>query len=232
MDRRTFLATGLAGVAAAGKLAATARAQQAEGAKVSGKHAFKLKYAPHFGMFQNHAGPDLTDQLKFAADQGFTALEDNGMMGRAPDEQPDTDLERWYRALLGALRDPAFRSGRWQLCERSGWPGNDRWSQLVAWCWEGAAPDATPDATTDAVHRWLAIVNLGPEPAAGHVTVPSSWGALRGETVRLVDPVHDTTFDRSGQDLLDGLYVQLDPWGSHLFSIRPATRGLDPGEEP
>jgi len=87
MDRRTFLATGLAGVAAAGKLAATARAQQAEGTKVSGKHAFKLKYAPHFGMFQNHAGPDLIDQLKFAADQGFAALEDNGMMGRAPDEQ-------------------------------------------------------------------------------------------------------------------------------------------------
>jgi hydroxypyruvate isomerase len=44
--------------------------------------AFKLKYAPHFGMFQQHAGADLVDQLKFCADEGFTAFEDNGMMGR------------------------------------------------------------------------------------------------------------------------------------------------------
>jgi hydroxypyruvate isomerase len=43
---------------------------------------FRLKYAPHFGMFKHHAGEDLVDQLKFAADQGFTAWEDNGMSGR------------------------------------------------------------------------------------------------------------------------------------------------------
>lgn len=48
---------------------------------------FKLKYAPHFGMFENHAGKDLFDQLKFCADQGFTAWEDNGMMGRDPQTQ-------------------------------------------------------------------------------------------------------------------------------------------------
>jgi len=40
---------------------------------------FKLKYAPHFGMFKESAGEDLIDQLKFAADQGFTAWEDNRM---------------------------------------------------------------------------------------------------------------------------------------------------------
>jgi hydroxypyruvate isomerase len=43
---------------------------------------FKLNYAPHFGMFENHAGKDPIDQLKFMADNGFMALEDNGMMGR------------------------------------------------------------------------------------------------------------------------------------------------------
>lgn len=43
---------------------------------------FQLKYAPHFGMFKNSAGNDLIDQLHFMADQGFTAFEDNGMMGR------------------------------------------------------------------------------------------------------------------------------------------------------
>ena len=51
------------------------------------KHTFKLKYAPHFGMFRASAGEDLIDQLKFMADSGFTALEDNGMMRRTPEVQ-------------------------------------------------------------------------------------------------------------------------------------------------
>lgn len=46
------------------------------------KHTFNHNYAPHFGMFNNLAGDDLIDQLNFMADQGFTALEDNGLMGR------------------------------------------------------------------------------------------------------------------------------------------------------
>lgn len=48
---------------------------------------FNLKYAPHFGMFRNHAGDDNVDQLKFAADEGFSAWEDNGMPGRSVEEQ-------------------------------------------------------------------------------------------------------------------------------------------------
>ncbi|GAB2779346.1 hypothetical protein GCM10027275_23610 [Rhabdobacter roseus] len=81
MDRRIFVKSslGLAGAAlAAGETAASAP---------SGKNNFKLKYAPHFGMFKNSAGDDLVDQLKFMADMGFMALEDNGMMGRPVEVQ-------------------------------------------------------------------------------------------------------------------------------------------------
>jgi hydroxypyruvate isomerase len=52
------------------------------GSAAGGSKAFQLKYAPHFGMFKHHAGNDPIDQLKFMADEGFTALEDNGMMGK------------------------------------------------------------------------------------------------------------------------------------------------------
>ena len=45
-------------------------------------HKFNLKYAPHLGMFEHHAGEDPIAQLNFMADQGFTAFEDNGMRGR------------------------------------------------------------------------------------------------------------------------------------------------------
>ena len=48
---------------------------------------FKLKYAPHFGMFKASAAGDLFDELRFMADAGFRALEDNGMMARPVDVQ-------------------------------------------------------------------------------------------------------------------------------------------------
>ncbi len=57
---------------------------------------FKLKYAPHFGMFRNHAGSDPVDELKFAADQGFSAWEDNGMKGRSV-----ADQERIAKTMAG-----------------------------------------------------------------------------------------------------------------------------------
>jgi hydroxypyruvate isomerase len=52
----------------------------------STKGPFKLNYAPHFGMFAAHA-PDELDQVRFAADEGFLAWEDNGMSGRGSEFQ-------------------------------------------------------------------------------------------------------------------------------------------------
>lgn len=46
------------------------------------KHNFNLKYAPHIGMFKEHAGDDPIAQLEFMASQGFTAFEDNEMRNR------------------------------------------------------------------------------------------------------------------------------------------------------
>lgn len=43
---------------------------------------FKLNYGIHDGMFRNSAGADFFDQIKFAYDAGFRAIEDNGMMDR------------------------------------------------------------------------------------------------------------------------------------------------------
>jgi hydroxypyruvate isomerase len=48
---------------------------------------FKLKYAPYFGMFKEHAGEDLIDNIRFCHDNGFTAMFDNGLMGRPVADQ-------------------------------------------------------------------------------------------------------------------------------------------------
>jgi hydroxypyruvate isomerase len=48
---------------------------------------FQLRYAPHFGMFKEHAGDDLVAQLEFMRAEGFTALEDNEMKRRSVADQ-------------------------------------------------------------------------------------------------------------------------------------------------
>lgn len=81
MKRRDFVKSGIAlGTTAASASAAFARSSNTIAPPE--KHSFKLKYAPHVGMFKHHAGDDFIDQINFMADIGFTALEDNGMMKR------------------------------------------------------------------------------------------------------------------------------------------------------
>ncbi len=82
MDRRAFVAAGLAaGVAAI----SSSHAEDKPAAKPTGK--FKLKYAPEFGMFEESAGKDPIDQLKFMADQGFSAMFDNNLSQKPPELQ-------------------------------------------------------------------------------------------------------------------------------------------------
>ena len=80
MKRRTFIQSSVATSAAF--VGATTHTQASPMA-TKGK-PFKMKFAPHLGMFKHHAGDDPIDQLKFMADQGFSAFEDNGMRNREP----------------------------------------------------------------------------------------------------------------------------------------------------
>ena len=79
MQRRSFIRTGAAASAALVTGGLARASEPYRGTFQAEKHSFKLKYAPHFGMFKNHAGEDHLDQLQFMADVGFTAFEDNNM---------------------------------------------------------------------------------------------------------------------------------------------------------
>ena len=83
-NRRGFLKSAVA-VAAAGT--GGVPVLRAAGAQGTPSRTFHLAYAPHFGMFQQHAGQDYVAQLEFAAAEGFTAFEDNGMGGRPAEVQ-------------------------------------------------------------------------------------------------------------------------------------------------
>lgn len=88
MNRRNFLSKGVL-AAGATTLGGSTAVFANETSSIINTTApkYKMLYAPHFGMFENSAGKDLFDQLKFMADNGFMALEDNGMLKRTTDVQ-------------------------------------------------------------------------------------------------------------------------------------------------
>jgi hydroxypyruvate isomerase len=77
----------IGGQAAAPQLPPPAKTMTAVGAGGKTKAPFRLKYAPSFGQFKAHAGTDLAAQIQFCADEGFSAMFDNGLMGRPVDQQ-------------------------------------------------------------------------------------------------------------------------------------------------
>jgi len=87
MQRKNFIQKSLL---AAGSLlaggAASATSYRKKGRADSGQ-PFNLNYGFHDGMFRNSAGNDFIDQIKFGYDQGFRAIEDNGMAKRPVEQQ-------------------------------------------------------------------------------------------------------------------------------------------------
>jgi hydroxypyruvate isomerase len=83
-SRRSVLAASALGLGAA----TVARA----GAPLGNAARFSLKFAPHEGSFASRGG--LTEQIAYAADQGFTAWEDNEAVSR-----PVAQQEAMARAL-------------------------------------------------------------------------------------------------------------------------------------
>ena len=93
MKRRNFLKSTLA----AGASTAIFGAFSDSVIAAAPKHEFKLNYAPHFNMFKTLGGTDPIDQLKFAADQGFSAWEDNQM------KKKPVDLQKKIAATMESL---------------------------------------------------------------------------------------------------------------------------------
>jgi hydroxypyruvate isomerase len=84
MKRRNFLRSGMAVAASAVPVSAAFSGTKNH---FAAEKTFKLNYAPHDGMFANHAGKNFIDQIKFMHDQGFRAIEDNGLLRRPVEEQ-------------------------------------------------------------------------------------------------------------------------------------------------
>ncbi|HEX2694824.1 MAG TPA: TIM barrel protein [Acidobacteriota bacterium] len=98
VDRRNFLWQGAATAAVLAVGGAGLAAGSQKEAPAASK--FKLRYAPSIGQFKAHAGDDPLAQVRFAADEGFTAMFDNGLMGRPPAQQESIAREIRDRGMV------------------------------------------------------------------------------------------------------------------------------------
>jgi hypothetical protein len=132
-------------------------------------------------------------------------------LGCGPVEAIEPGIVSFYDDLLGCLKDPAFRDGDWQLVEcRPAWEGNGTWDSFVAFCWTGPGG-----------RRRLVAVNYADHQSQCYVGVP--WRDLDGRTWRLQDLMGPALYDRQGSDLTgQGLYLDMNAWGYHVFTISPA----------
>jgi hypothetical protein len=126
-------------------------------------------------------------------------------LSRRPAEPADPDLQAFYRVLLKAASQDGLRDGDWQLCERTGWPDNASYQNLVAWCWHRAG------------EHQLVVINLSGSGAQGQVQLP--WDELKGRTWQIADVFTGQCYQRNGDDMCNpGLYVDLPPWGFHVLT--------------
>jgi hypothetical protein len=122
-------------------------------------------------------------------------------LGRRPFEPVNEELQTFYTKLLRSIDHPIFRDGQWNLCERTGWPDNQSYLNLMAWNW------------VNDNHRRLIVVNLSQTPVQARVRVP--WG---GGNCILTDQFSGASYERSGDEMQgEGLYVGLAPWEFHFF---------------
>ncbi len=127
---------------------------------------------------------------------------------RGPDQSNNSTIQEFYRQLLDFLNLPAVRSGSWQLLDcTAASDDNMTADNMIAFAWQGSDGECM-----------LVVVNYAPQSGQCYVRLPLL--DLRGQPVRLKGLLGTPDYEREGSSLLaEGLYVDLPPWGYHVFEM-------------
>jgi hypothetical protein len=117
---------------------------------------------------------------------------------RGPAEPRDPELAAFYEKLLRLVPHPLLREGAWRLLDvRRAWDGNPTDANFVAY------------ELALGTHRAWVIVNFSPQQGQCVVSV-------QGGTADLHDLLDGARYRR---DVSGGLFVDLPPFGAHLFAV-------------
>jgi hypothetical protein len=132
-------------------------------------------------------------------------------LGRGPLEPVDKPLRKFYARLLAVLRLQQVRDGQWGLLECApAWDGNWTVDGFLAFAWQGSVGCPL-----------LVAVNYAPHQSQCYVRLPVT--GLAGRKVHLKDLMKPARYNRHGDLLASrGLFLDLPPWGYHVFRYESA----------
>lgn len=135
-------------------------------------------------------------------------------LARGSEELVCAETRAFYNTLLTLIERHGIRRGEWAYVPVEGWPDNQSSAALLAWWWR------TADTSLEGA-GYVVIVNYSPHPAQGRILLPAA--AVTGRAWRLFDHMDGQEYVRSGDEMGGmGLFVDLGPWQSHLFSLERA----------
>lgn len=126
-------------------------------------------------------------------------------LGREPVEQVNGCIQKHYDKLLSITGSVIFKYGEWKLLEpEKSWYNNETYTNLLAWEWRYKS------------ERRLVVVNYSD-------TLSTCWVKLDvegyPEEIIFEDLLQGSKYKRRGEELVrQGLYVELKPYQSHIFS--------------
>jgi hypothetical protein len=126
-------------------------------------------------------------------------------LGKKPIETENAEIHQFYENLLDIFPSKDFNEAKWVMCELDPIDDNS-YLDVIAYIWSLSE------------QRKLIVVNYSLKHIKAHVKIPnidykSSYWLFK-------DLLHNREYRYSGKDLsLNGLYIELDAWKSHVFEI-------------
>jgi glycosidase len=128
---------------------------------------------------------------------------------RGPLESVNPELREFYYRLLDCLRLAATHQVQFRLLEcMPAWDGNWTWDCFVCFAWQDSKEALL-----------VVVVNYAPNQSQCYLRLP--FDRLRGNAVCFRDLMGPARYNRDGDEILSrGLFLDLEPWGHHVFEVK------------
>ncbi|MGE5353175.1 MAG: glycosidase, partial [Acidobacteriota bacterium] len=125
-------------------------------------------------------------------------------LGREQQEKTVECMVDFYNRLLGLTKAEIFQEGQWNLLDvLPAWGENETYKNILAWQW------------TMGEENRLVIVNFSEFHSQSRIKLD-----VRGyeDHFEITDLLHDMEYWRSAEEVFHtGLFIDLNPWQSHIF---------------
>ncbi|WP_055073519.1 alpha-amylase family glycosyl hydrolase [Pseudanabaena sp. 'Roaring Creek'] len=127
---------------------------------------------------------------------------------RFPEQPTNPNLQEFYGQILEVLHQDLFRNGEWHLLNcKPAWSDNWTWDCFVGFAWQNREGQ-----------KAIVVVNYAGNQSQCFVHMP--WDVTSKLKYVFKDLVGSESYIRNGEELANrGLYLDLPPWGYHIFKF-------------